>query len=334
MVVETGWTAWWQRKAIDSVAMTRRVIALAFAVALVASVPAVAQRKMERPKILGVAHVAFYVSDLAKARAFYTGLLGFGEPYSLKRDDGSDRIAFVKINDNQYVELFADAPTGDGQLNHVAFYTDDVARMREYLASRGVQVSAPVTKGKIGNLNFTVRDPDGHGVEFVQYTPDGWTAKHRGKDMPAQRVSKRMMHAGFTVGSASASMRFYEDILGFREFWRGSSNDTELSWINLRVPDGDDYVELMLYRDLPAPDRRGSQNHICLEVPDIEKAVADVRDRAAANGYTRTIEARTGKNRKRQANLFDPDGTRTELMEPVTIDGQPTPSSTAPPPRP
>jgi len=37
-------------------------------------------------------------------------------------------------------------------------------------------------------------------------------------------------------------------------------------------------------------------------------------------------------NRKRQVNLFDPDGTRVELMEPVTIDGKPTPPSTAPPP--
>jgi len=31
--------------------------------------------------------------------------------------------------------------------------------------------------------------------------------------------------------------------------------------------------------------------------------------------------------------LFDPDGTRIELMEPNTIDGQPAPSSTLPPPR-
>ena len=33
-------------------------------------------------------------------------------------------------------------------------------------------------------------------------------------------------------------------------------------------------------------------------------------------------------------NLYDPDGTRVELMEPQTVDGQPVPSSTAPPPRP
>jgi lactoylglutathione lyase len=31
--------------------------------------------------------------------------------------------------------------------------------------------------------------------------------------------------------------------------------------------------------------------------------------------------------------VFDPDGTRAELMEPVTVDGKPPESSSAPPPR-
>jgi lactoylglutathione lyase len=46
------------------------------------------------------------------------------------------------------------------------------------------------------------------------------------------------------------------------------------------------------------------------------------------------LEVQTGVNRKRQLNVYDPDGTRVELMEPKTIDGQPAPASTAPPPHP
>ena len=42
---------------------------------------------------------------------------------------------------------------------------------------------------------------------------------------------------------------------------------------------------------------------------------------------------KTGVNRKRQINLYDPDGTRVEVMEPDTIDGKPAPNSAAPPPR-
>jgi lactoylglutathione lyase len=48
--------------------------------------------------------------------------------------------------------------------------------------------------------------------------------------------------------------------------------------------------------------------------------------------YQRPIEQHVGVNRKRQVNLFDPDGTRIELMETVTAEGKPAASSTAPPP--
>ena len=100
----------------------------------------------------------------------------------------------------------------------------------------------------------------------------------------------------------------------------------------MKVPDGDDYIELMLHDGLPEPNKRGTAHHICLFVPDIEKAKADLESRPAFKNYTRPLEIRTGTNRKRQMNLYDPDGTRVELMEPHTIDGKPTPPSTAPPP--
>ena len=47
------------------------------------------------------------------------------------------------------------------------------------------------------------------------------------------------------------------------------------------------------------------------------------------NNDGKALEIRTGVNRKRQCNLYDPDGTRIELMEPFTIDRKPTPSATA-----
>src|SRR4030095_12960000 len=125
-------------------------------------------QKLTRPRILGVAHMALYVSDLKASRTFYKDFLGFAEPYVLKRDDGSDRIAFIKINDEQYIELFAEAPKQDGQLNHIAFYTDSALAIGQYLESRGVKVPDTVGKGRIGNSNFNIVDPDGHIVEIVQ----------------------------------------------------------------------------------------------------------------------------------------------------------------------
>ena len=288
--------------------------------------------KAQRPKILGVAHVAFYVSDLNKTRAFYKDFLGFEEPFALKKPDGSDRIAFIKINERQYIELFAEPPKADGQLNHISIYTANADQMRDYLASQGVPVPDKVGKGKTGNKNFNIRDPDNHTVEIVEYQPDSWTAREAGKFVPATRVSDHMAHAGILVASLDQSMKFYRDILGFQEFWRGSSSGKELSWVNMRVPDGDDYIEFMLYKTTPTEQQRSVKNHICLVTPDIEKAVATLELRAAKANYTAKIEIKTGTNRKRQANLFDPDGTRVELMEPNTVDGKPVPSSTAPPP--
>src|SRR5215472_12587962 len=73
-----------------------------------------------RPRILGVAHMALYVSDLEKARQFFEGFLGYQEPYTLKREDGSVRIVFIKINEDQYLELFREKSNEDGQLKHIS----------------------------------------------------------------------------------------------------------------------------------------------------------------------------------------------------------------------
>ncbi len=288
----------------------------------------------ERPKLLGLAHVAFYVSDLAKTRAFYKDFLGFAEPFALKRKDSTeDRIAFIKINDHQYIELFAEDPKADGRLNHISVYTDNAEKMRDYLASKGVAVPAKVGKGQTGNKNYNIKDPDGHTIEIVEYQPDSWTAREAGKFMPDTRISTHMPHAGVLIGSLDTATKFYTGILGFQEFWRGGGGKT-LSWVNMKVPEGDDYVEFMLYRDLPAADQRGVKHHICLVVPDLEKAIAILEARPARKQYSQPIEMKVGVNKKRQANLFDPDGTRVELMEANTVDGKPTPPSSAPPPIP
>lgn len=275
--------------------------------------------------------MALFVSNVDNAHAFYKGFLGYEEPFDLKNSDGSLALTFIKVNDRQYVELFPEREPNSDRLHHISIEVDDAEAMRRYLAARGVKVPEKTPRGRIGNLNFTIPDPDGHGVEIVQYAPDGWSVRERGKFLGPRRVSLRMLHAGILVGSVEASLRFYRDLLGFEETWRGSRNGQVLDWINLRVPDGTDYVELMLYKELPAPARRGVQHHICLEVPDIEKAMAHLKDRT---GYGKPLEPRTGVNRRRQMNLFDPDGTRIELMEPHTVDGKPTSSSTAPPPIP
>src|SRR5215472_1200400 len=111
--------------------------------------PALAEDPVARPKVLGVAHMAIYVKDLDKARKFYEEFLGFGEPFTLpKKDGGGVRIAFVKINDHQYFEIFNEGDRGEAQLNHMSFYTDDADRMYRYLKSKNIAIMSD--KGWVG----------------------------------------------------------------------------------------------------------------------------------------------------------------------------------------
>ncbi|MGH9351185.1 MAG: VOC family protein, partial [Terriglobia bacterium] len=309
---------------------------------LVSCAALAAQTPAARPQVLGISHLGFYTSNLAATEAFWENLLGFQSPYVLRKSDGQVRIAFIKINNRQHIELFNQKPpTGVAFFSHIAFITDNARQMYAYLKSRGVEVpphwgsGQSGGKGKTGDLNFEVRDPDGHLVEFVQYAPDDWRSKRLNQDIPPTRIADSIMHAGFTVGNVEKSEAFYEGILGFTNFWQGSANHgRSLSWVDLRVPNGSDYIELMLYGGSEPPARRlGTMDHVCLLVPHIHRVVAEIEARPAYKTYGKPIVAKTGVNHKWQANLFDPDGTRIELMEPDTYDGKPVPSSNAPPPR-
>jgi lactoylglutathione lyase len=313
----------------------------ALALAALATGVATAQDAAPRPRITGISHIALWVRDLELSRAFYKGYLGFDEPYSLASDSGAVQIAWIKINDRQSIELFpvnASTPKDGDSLYHIAFETDDAQGMLDYLRSSGVKapggkpLPAKAAPGRIGNLNYFTEDPDGHIVEFTQYLPDGWTRQKAGQFMPQSRIAWRMSHVGITVASLEASLGFYRDVLGFTELWRGSSDGKTLSWVNLRAPNGRDYIELMLYGEKPDAGRLHILNHLCLEVADARAAEDALKARTLPAGCRATDPLRTGVNRKRQVNCYDPDGTRVEVMEANTVDGRPVAASSAPPP--
>lgn len=318
----------------------------AFWLALLAVLPIAAQDAMhsiqnaapERPRITGVSHAGYFVSDLPKAISFWHDLLGFDEYTTLTRA-GTDqvRIAFIKINDHQHIELFTDPPSSPpSMMSHYCFSVDNAEAMRTFLRSKGFDVKAGNgAKTRTGDYAFEIKDPDGTLVEFVQSLPTGIEAQDAGKFLPATRIAGGIYHVGFLVGNLDKSLAFYEGVLGFTETWRGSSNGKELSWVNLRVPDGRDYIELMPYDK--APSGFGTKNHVSLVVEDVQKAIAELESRPAYKTYLtygKPLTMQVGKNGKRQVNLYDPDGTRVELMEATTVDGKPVAPSTAPPPLP
>ncbi len=260
-----------------------------------------------RPRITGISHVAFRVSDAGAARRFYRDLLGLSE-----RETTRGRQWFV-VGAHQFLSIEPGLPPNeDERLVHLAFATPDIVALSAYLKDRGVDVRKPSDRCHESAIHVT--DPDGHSIEFVQaeFPPPPPSA-------PGHALSNRILHAGLSVRDEQRAHTFYRDVLGFSEIWRGGRPEGTTSWINMRVPDGTDYLEYMLAAK--APDRRqvGSMHHACLRVPDIQTAWETVAGRSEASVRARLNVPSVGVNGRWQLNLFDPDGTRIELMEPFTI---------------
>lgn len=287
-----------------------------FIIIITISLPAYAQ-KIERPKILGIAHVSFKVSDINKAREYYGGFLGYEEAFTYYNNDGSVWISFFKVNDRQYIEITPNLkPNQVDRLNHFCLETDNLEMMRKYLRFKGIDVPDSLHVGRDRNLHLTIPDPDGHPVEFVQIVPGSDHSNAKGKFLYNKRISDRILHVGITVQNVDAANKFYRDILGFSEIWRGGVNDSVISWINMRIPECTDYIEYMLVDKNITSARLHSAHHICLMVPDMQNAIEKLRVRP---GGLEIESPRIGHNKKWLLNMYDPDGTRIELMEPFTF---------------
>jgi catechol 2,3-dioxygenase-like lactoylglutathione lyase family enzyme len=282
------------------------------ALPVVFGLAAAAQTAPQRPPIVGVAHISLKTTDLAAAREFYSKYLGFAEPFA--RGAGA---ACFKVNDHQYIEVSAtlSSPTED-RLSHIAFETANASQLRDYLASRGVAVPGKLQPDAGGNLTLIVKDPDGHDVRFVEYRPGSLESRNFGKALPDTRVSEHMIHVGFTIQDQEAANRFYHDILGFEEFWHGGMTDTRTDWVDMRVPDGSDWLEYMLNQPHPSPRTLGVMNHMALGVPSAAAGYKTVTDR----GMKVQEQPKIGRDGKWQLNLYDPTLTRAELMEPKPVE--------------
>jgi catechol 2,3-dioxygenase-like lactoylglutathione lyase family enzyme len=270
---------------------------------------------VKRPDIIGVAHIGLKTGDLAAARNFYGRDLGFAEAFSLDKPSGGLMLVYFKVNDHQYIEVFPELKNAtEDRLSHIAFETTNAPQLRDYLASRGVHVPAALKNGLDGNLSFMIKDPDGHNVEFVQYMPGSLHSRNFGKFLADTRISDHMIHVGVTVADRDAADRLYRDILGFHETWHGGMKDDRTDWVDMRVGEGTDWVEYMLNVHDPSPKTLGVMHHLALGVPSVKAGYQTLLDRGM-----HIEQPKVGRDGKWQLNLYDPDLTRSELMEPKPV---------------
>jgi catechol 2,3-dioxygenase-like lactoylglutathione lyase family enzyme len=272
--------------------------------------------KRPRPRILGIAGVRFYSTDVRATRNFYAQVLGPEGTFSdeclwcetppVEGKPGSPKIGLelpliAKVNSGQQVLLAEPhgAPPSN-LLYEVVFATDNVPAMRTFLSANHVTIE----KLKIKSSNyFSVVDPEGHRIGFIPAAQSA--AQVSASDM-------QIIHAGFVVKDRDAEDKFYKDILGFHVYWHGGMKEGEDNWVDMQVPDGTDWIEYMLRVSPDASHKTlGVMNHIALGVPDIHAA----HQQLIKNGWKSAEEPKIGRDGKWQLNLYDPDETRVELME-------------------
>jgi catechol 2,3-dioxygenase-like lactoylglutathione lyase family enzyme len=157
-------------------ALTRRSI-LILVFGLVCTLNLFAQS----PDLVGVAHVAFRVDDLQKAREFYQKL-GFEQAFEFS-DAGKTSVAFIKINDRQFIELYPRTdPSQPGGLMHICFEANHIQAVHDAYVKQGLQPTE-VKKARAGNLLFVMHDPEGQLLEYTQYLPGSLHSESRGKHL-------------------------------------------------------------------------------------------------------------------------------------------------------
>ncbi|MGA7340893.1 MAG: VOC family protein [Terracidiphilus sp.] len=231
------------------------ILALAF---LLAASP---RLRPQAPAITGIAHVAYRVSDLDREVGFL-GKLGFEEAFAFTSGDKMLEV-FVKVNDDQFIEVYPQAqpsqPTG---WMHVCYESDALDTLNSLYVANGL-APTKVAKAAAGNLIFSLKDPEGRITEFTQYMPGSRHTLDRGQHLGENRISDEILGFELPVANLPAARQFYVK-LGFDVL----DADGSLHLSTPRAPD------LRIVLHAPAP---GSRPQLLLPVRDARKSADQLR---------------------------------------------------------
>ena len=92
----------------------------------------------------------------------------------------------------------------------------------------------------------------------------------------------------------AAEDRFYRDILGFREQLARRHERHRADWVDMRVPDGADWLEYMCNVHDTSAHTRGVMNHLALGVPSAEAGYKTVVARGSIQRNRRSAATASG----------------------------------------
>ncbi|MFA5006902.1 MAG: VOC family protein [Candidatus Izemoplasmatales bacterium] len=127
--------------------------------------------------VMGIAHLAFRVTDMERSVRFYETALGFTRKFELHDPQGAPWIVYLQVNERQFVELFCsrDAVAFDGVRSgyqHLCVEVTDIEGLAAGLAAKGIRIVHPVIVGLDHNRQCWIADPDGNPIELMEYGRD------------------------------------------------------------------------------------------------------------------------------------------------------------------
>jgi lactoylglutathione lyase len=128
--------------------------------------------------ITGIGHIALKVYDLDASLAFYRDRLGFPEMLRIDKDDGSLWLVYLRVTDEQFIEIFpgAENPRAPGwngnAITHVCLTVDDLDAVVDRVERAGIKLLIEKKTAADGNRQAWIEDPDGNRIEFMQLSPD------------------------------------------------------------------------------------------------------------------------------------------------------------------
>lgn len=139
----------------------------------------------------GITHCSFYCNDYEKMLHFYRDVLEIPAIFTLRNEDGSVWLTYLKVAERQFIELFnepyeARDKWGEYSFTHLSLMVEDIFEAVRTLESKGVLITkGPKANGKFlrvpyiadhevgacGSYTAWVQDPEGNEIELMQYTP-------------------------------------------------------------------------------------------------------------------------------------------------------------------
>jgi len=313
----------------------------------------------DSPLVTAVDVVGMTVSDMDRSIAFCADVLGF-EKISDVEVAGADyerlegvfglrmRVVRMRLGEEsleltEYLAprgrpIPADSRSNDRWFQHLAIIVSDMdqayRRLRDHKvehASSGPQLLPKTIPGAAGIRAFYFKDPDGHPLEILQFSPDKGAAKWHAK---TDRLFLGIDHTAIVVGDTERSLAFYRDTLGLRVAAESENFGTEQEHLNnvfgarlritsLRTESGPG-IELLEYlaprdgrpapADLRANDLAHWQTRLRLRA-GVDAAVA-VRGRAVMLSPDVVVMPTAELGYRSGAAVDDPDGHVIQLVAP------------------